>query len=149
MPAEEQKVCDACHERPATCHSTMFIGDGGQTRDLCSTCWDELASQEGFASRQRLQELILTGKCKYCGQQATAGSIGDDWSGEEHEEHVDLYCEPCRRDYAEFMSRLENKLPDDVPEDDDAAWEEMSAPLSRQQAAAEHYVRLRAAERRP
>jgi hypothetical protein len=145
MPDQEQKVCDACHEQPATFHSTMFIGDSAQTRDLCPTCWERLASPQELASQQRFQELIRNGKCKYCGQQAAGGSISGGWPGEEH---VNLYCELCQRDYAEFTSRPENKLPDDFPEHDDAAMEEMSARLSRLKAAAEDYVRQRVAERR-
>jgi hypothetical protein len=98
-----------------------------------------------MAPQQHFEELVRTGKCKYCGQPAAGGSISGGWPGEEH---VDLYCEPCQKDYAEFMSRPENKAPDDFREDDDAAMEEMSARLSRLRAAAEHYVRQRAAERR-
>jgi len=105
---------------------------------------DMLGALGELASQQRFQEVIRGGKCKHCGQQAVGGSMSGGWPGAER---VDLYCEPCQKDYAEFMSRPENKLPEDFLEDDDAAMEEMSARLSRLQDAAEHYVRRRAAER--
>ena len=145
MHNQEQKVCDACRERLATFHNTMFVDERAQTRDLCMTCWEQLASPDELASQERFREVIRTGKCKYCGEQATGGSMSCCWPGEEH---VNLLCEPCQKDRAEFMLRPENKLPDDFPDDDDAAMAEMSARLSQVKAAAEDYVRKRAAARR-
>ena len=63
------------------------------------------------------------------------------------EEQVDLWCEPCRADFAEFMSRPENVMPDDFP-DDDAAMEQQHQRLTSIMAAADAYVRQRAAERK-
>ena len=145
MPAEEQKLCDGCHERPATFHRTMCMGETTQTRDLCMTCWEQLASPDELASHRRFQDVIATGKCKYCGEPAAGGSFSGGLTT--MEEQVDLWCEPCRADFAEFMSRPENFMPDDFP-DDEAAMEQHHQRVTAIVAAADAYVRQRVEERK-
>jgi hypothetical protein len=62
-------------------------------------------------------------------------------------EQVDLWCEPCRADFAEFMSRPENVMPDEFP-DNEVAMQEHHQRLTGVMAAADAYVRQRAAVRK-
>src|SRR5437764_98994 len=114
MPDEEQQLCDGCHERPATFHTTC--GENAQTQNLCATCWEQLASADELATHRRFREAIATGRCKYCGSPAAGGSFSGGFMATG--EQANLWCEPCRADFSEFVSRPENIMPDDVPDDE-------------------------------
>src|SRR5262245_38978313 len=117
MTDQEQKVCDVCHERPAT-HHTCY-GHTGETRDLCMTCFEQSASPAELECFRHSMDVIRTGKCRWCGAPAVGGSTGFSILGV-MEEQSDLWCEPCRLDLVEFGSRPENEIPD-FPFDDEAA----------------------------
>ena len=114
---QEQKICDVCHERPAT-HHTCY-GHTGETRCLCMTCFEQSASPAELESFRHSMEVIRNGKCKWCGAPAVGGSTGFSISGV-MEEQSDFWCEPCRLDLGEFGRRPENEIPD-FPFDDKAA----------------------------
>src|SRR5687768_9726580 len=99
MADQEQKVCDVCHERPAT-HHTCY-GHSGETIDLCVICFEQSASPAGLESFRHLMEVIRKGKCKYCGAPAVGGCGGLSIPGV-MEERANLWCEPCRLDLVEF-----------------------------------------------
>ena len=61
------------------------------------------------------------------------------------DDQVDLWCEPCRVDRDEFVSRPENVLPDDFPDDEPAIEHQRLTNIT---AAADAYVRQRAADRK-
>jgi hypothetical protein len=121
------------------------MGETTQTRDLCMTCWEQLASPDELASHRRFQDVVATGKCKYCGAPAEGGSFCGGLIT--MEKQVDLWCEPCRADFAEFMSCRENVMPDDFP-DDEAAMKQHHQRVTATIAAADAYVRQRVAERK-
>jgi len=108
-------------------------------------CWEQLASPEELASQKRFQEVIRNGKCKYCGQPAAGGSFSGGFTT--MQEQVNLWCELCQADYSEFMSRPENVLPDDFP-DDEAVMQQHHERLTVVMATADEYVRKRVAERK-
>ena len=143
MTAQEQKLCDRCHERPATCH--ICCGNTGETKDLCETCYQESASPLELASTKQFRETVRKGKCKYCGQPAVGGSGGFiPVLGEQ----LFLWCEKCRLDLVEFYQRPENALPGDYPFDDKAAQERVSQQFAERERRQEEYMRQRVSERR-
>ena len=144
MPDQEKKLCDACHEREATYHRMISYPEGEQVRQLCAVCFDLLASPDELASQKHIEESIKRGKCRYCGEPATGGS---GWSSHVGDEQLHLWCEPCRQDLVEFGSRPENRLPDDVPEDE-PAMEELSRRLAERARRKEDYMRQRISKRR-
>ena len=145
MSDELEKLCDKCRERLATFHSTMCSGGETQTSDLCMTCWEQSATPEELASQRRFQEAVATGKCKYCGDPAVSGSFSGGLVT--MEEQVDLWCESCRADFVEFMSRPENVMPDEFPVGEAAAAHHHQR-LTAVMTAADEYVKRRATKRK-
>jgi len=144
MTDQEQKVCDVCHERPAT-HHTCY-GHTGETRDLCMTCFEQSASPAELESRRHYQQVILTGKCQYCGAPAVGGSISSGIPGVV-EEQTDLWCERCRLDLVEFVSRPENAIPDDVDVEDETRLEQVSQQLVERKSRQDEFMCQRVKER--
>jgi|SRR5882724_4564948 len=61
-------LCEACHQREATCHVTAILDDVMQKRDLCPECFEASSPGAGeFASAQR------DARCEYCGGEPCAG----------------------------------------------------------------------------
>src|SRR6266576_1600623 len=73
MTDEEQKVCDVCHERPATHHT--FYGGTGETRYLCMKCFEQSASPAELEAHRHAEQVICNSKCQYCGAPAGHGSM--------------------------------------------------------------------------
>ena len=105
MADEQKNLCDNCHERPVLHHLVTFCGETEQKRDLCPQCFEGLASPDQLEAVRQLKKAIRSGKCKYCGAPAVAGSSGN------------LWCQQCHQDLVEFNNRSENELP--VPDFDD------------------------------
>lgn len=144
MIDQEQKVCDICHERPAT-HYTCY-GDAGETRDLCMTCFEQSASPAELESHRHYEQVIRTGKCQYCGAPSIGGSVGFGIPGV-MEEQTDLWCERCRLDLVEFTSRPENALPDDLALEDETKLEQVSQQLAEQKSRQKEFMRQKVRER--
>ena len=142
MTTHTDKLCDRCHERPATCH--ICYGHTGETKDLCETCYRDSASPEELASSQQIQDSIRNGKCKYCGEPAVGGCGGFmPMLGEQ----LDLWCEQCRQDLVEFGSRPENAIPD-FPFDDEAAQALVSQQLAEYKSRKEEFMKRKISARR-
>jgi len=88
------------------------------------------------------------GKCDYCGAPTVAISICCAIPGVMDEE-VHRWCEQCQRDLSEFAARPENKLPDDLDMDNDAAMEQMSQQLTERKRRQHEFMRQRVKERTP
>ena len=112
MSEKDKRLCEKCHERPATCH--ICDASTGKSQDLCEACFQESALPEVLAGSNELKETIRNGKCKYCGQPATGGSGDTDPLGK----RFNLYCKQCSLDLAEFYQMPENDLPIDFSFDD-------------------------------
>ena len=61
-------LCENCHQREATCHVCVIVGDVMKSRDLCIEC-HEASSPEAreFSAAQR------DARCEYCGGEPCAG----------------------------------------------------------------------------
>ena len=141
MAVEEQKICEMCHERPATCH--ICYGHTGATRDLCEPCYKQSTEAAGF--QRHLDELIRTGTCEYCGAPAKTGSFS--FSSVLMEES-ELWCQACGEDLAEFARRPENALPEDFPFDDEAAQQRLSEQMADRERREAEFMKQRVSERR-
>ena len=89
---------------------------------------------------------LRKGKCDYCGTPAAAVSICYAIPGVMDEE-VHRWCERCQQDLSEFAARPENKLPDDVDLDDDAAMEREAAQLADIERRRSVFMRQKVKER--
>jgi hypothetical protein len=132
MAEKSQPLCDACHERPAT-HHICCVGPFKEViRDLCSKCYQQMATPEERASDIRFNETIKNGKCAYCGSPAVTGSCSSSFMTGDWKEEIHLQCEQCTDDLREFYLLPENKIADFDPED-----EESMARISKQFAEME------------
>ncbi|HUA65494.1 MAG TPA: hypothetical protein VME24_06585 [Alphaproteobacteria bacterium] len=147
MADQDQKLCDNCHERPATNH-ICYGGQDGQSRSLCQICL--MQDSEVGSLMQHFTEAVRAGHCKYCGAPAETGSgrfssaVG---------EHFDLLCKACSEDFVEFARRPENAMPD-IPADYEAALRDEELMKQRLQQfkdreqRQEEFMRQRVSERK-
>ena len=63
-------------------------------------------------------------------------------------EEIHGWCEWCLRDLSEFSARPENKLPDDLDIDDDAAMKQMEQQLAERKRREREFMRQRVKERK-
>jgi len=102
MADQDQKLCDNCHERPATNH-ICHGGDAGEARSLCQVCLMQDSQIGNFM--QRFDKAVRAGSCKYCGAPAetsfgaSTSVLGD---------HYNLVCMTCFNDLTEFVRQPEN-----------------------------------------
>src|ERR1700722_7513903 len=114
MTDQDQKLCDNCHERPATnhiCHGSH----AGEARSLCHVCL--LQDSEVGSLMQRFNEAVRVGHCKYCGAPAET-SFGGSHSA--LGDHFNLVCMVCFEDLTGFVRRPENAIPHITPGDKEA-----------------------------
>lgn len=145
MAAQEQRICDGCHEQAAV--HTTYYGHTGAARDLCLVCFEQLASPEELASAEHSKESIRTGKCQYCGAPAVGSTTFYGAPGV-LDDVTNLWCEACRQDLVEFDNRPENKLPEDYDIEDEAEIERRSRQLGERKRREEEFMRQRVKERK-
>jgi protein-arginine kinase activator protein McsA len=144
MTSHLQKVCDICHQRPATLH--LCDGHTGETRDLCVTCFEHSASPEELESHRHFEEVMRTGKCQYCGAPAVCGSMSSVISGVKEEE-THLVCEQCSQDLVEFTRHEEKVSPEDFDIEDETKMEKILEQLAERERRKEEFMRQRVKER--
>lgn len=141
LTPQDPQLCDKCHERPATCH--VCNGHTSETKSFCETCFTQAPDATGF--QQRLDELIRSGACKYCGAPAKTGSFSfSSVFGEESE----LWCSACGENLAEFTRRPENSLAGEFPFDDEAAQQRLVVQMADLERRKEEFLRERVLEKR-
>ena len=69
MSHHSANLCNACHEREATCHITEVADGVAHTRGLCSDCFAGLDIHEA----QHIAAAAEGAKCQYCGAPANIG----------------------------------------------------------------------------
>ena len=146
MTAETQKLCGRCQERPATCF--ISYGQAGETKSLCETCYNESVSPAEAGVLKRMEELIRSGSCSYCGAPAKAGlcsSFG--LSLQFPNSQINFGVEQCQQDLKEFGLRPENALPEVLPFDDPAAQKQLFQQLDERQRRQEAFMQQKVLER--
>lgn len=98
---QDQKLCDRCHERPATCH----ICHGNSDREgesLCRECF-ELSNPAVTSGITKAWEA----GCRYCGGEPYSGG-GHSADGLGGNMKMSFMCKSCA---AEYFGFLRKKLP--------------------------------------
>ncbi len=128
MADEPPKLCDVCHERPATVH--ICYGDNSAAgKAICRNCFDQGSLPAEMESFRRFLEIVRQGKCQYCGAPAFVGS-GSLQSpllpaGLENT-IINRICEQCAKDQMEFYQLAENKRWEGFDKTDKVAWKKMT-----------------------
>jgi hypothetical protein len=148
MAANNEMVCQSCQKEPAT-HHICFAGTG-ETRDLCSECYDQDASLPNVVDN--LSSLIQTGKCTYCGSPAKSGySSGGMMPGLEEMglQTFELWCEQCSENLKEFYEKPEIReaMNSDFPVDDEAL-RQAAERITQVEEAKREFMREKLAQRR-
>jgi hypothetical protein len=140
MADQDQKLCDRCHERPATSH--ICYGHGGESRSLCQICLRQDLEIGGLI--QRFDESVRVGHCKYCGAPAETG-----WGGSSSilGENFNLVCMACFDDLAAFARRPENAISDFTP-GDEVALRRAAEHLADMEKRQDEFIRRRVLERK-
>jgi hypothetical protein len=97
----DQKLCDNCHERPATCH--ICHGDSAhEGKSLCRECFESanLAVVSGMTK-------AWEAGCRYCGGEPYSGG-GHSLDGLSGTMKMSFKCKSCTEEYFRF---LRQKLP--------------------------------------
>lgn len=140
MADQEQKLCDNCHERPATNH--ICYSHGGESRSLCQVCL--MQDAEVGSMMQRFERAVQAGYCKYCGAPAETGAGGS--FSATGEDHFNLVCRVCFDDLSEFARRPENASL--FTPGDEVAAPEMAAHLADFQRRQDEFIRQRVLQRK-
>jgi len=143
MTLRGQKLCDVCKTKLAVYH----IADGhtGNSCELCETCYAQLSPRIQIDLRERIRELIKAGICKYCGAPATTGTFGFHSSSVFE---IELWCEPCRRDLAEFGTSLKDVMPKHLPFHDSVERQELIGRLGLLSEQQEEFMKQRVLARK-
>ena len=133
-------LCDICHEREATIHSTVTTPNGMEKRDICAQCLTSGGADTKFL-RESIQQFDTT-RCDYCGEPAMTGSMISPVGVDDRQERFS--CAACSAAHVEFMKM--SGVPIRCP-DGEEAQREWHARLAKLKAEAEAYVRQKAQER--
>jgi hypothetical protein len=133
-------LCDICHKREATVHSTVITSNGREKQDICAHCL-----RSGGAERKSLRECVQqldAARCDYCGEPAVVGSMVSPVGVDDQQERFS--CAACSAAHLEFLETSGVSI--DCPEGEEAQ-REWDARLAKLEAEAEAYVRQKAQER--
>jgi protein-arginine kinase activator protein McsA len=95
-------LCNACHEREATIHTTMCAPDGIKVTDLCSKCF-EASLVPGLAGAP----------CRYCGAQADIG-LSDFLEVSAGIQRTQATCFACSQDRDDYLQKRLGTVPPDL-----------------------------------
>ncbi len=104
MTQSQQRLCDACHERPATAH--ICDGSTGETRDLCDACLEASAPEEIRQSAAA----VRTAHCQYCGGHPCAGGT-DFFALAAGIQRTKYMCMPCTQEYLRYNLQELDRVP--------------------------------------
>jgi protein-arginine kinase activator protein McsA len=93
-------LCEKCHEREATCHSTTILDGVTQAADLCSECFDASASPE----TREMTEAGRAAHCQYCGGYSCAGGT-DFFALATGVQQMRFMCVPCTQEYYRYTQQ--------------------------------------------
>jgi protein-arginine kinase activator protein McsA len=101
-------LCEKCHEREATCHTTTILGSVQKSTDLCNECFGASAPPDAREAANALR----AAHCKYCGSQPCAG--GTDMLALLTGQHrMSFMCLPCSMEFHRFMQQESRRMPHD------------------------------------
>ena len=140
----KNKICDQCQKREAT----NFLCDPNTATsiNLCDNCVELRGESFELDFRKNLMLDIEHGKCQFCGNPATGGTLRLATLLEPS--HM-LWCDDCRLDLMEFLNQHENRLDNFGHTDyaDPIAMKQLSYRLKDWRKRLEEYMQLRVIQR--
>src|SRR4030095_32510 len=86
-------LCNACHERAATIHTTMCAPDGTKVSDLCPKCFEASLDAE-----------LAGARCRFCGAQADT-SLSDFLEVSAGIQRTQATCFACSQDRDDYFQK--------------------------------------------
>jgi protein-arginine kinase activator protein McsA len=105
-------LCEKCHEREATCHSTTVIDGASSDISLCEECFAssaEPAVRECFAAAK-------TARCRYCGGVACSGGMDSPEISTGGHQQMIFLCLRCVGEYGRYWQQQLQQVPQDLPQ---------------------------------
>ena len=109
-------LCERCHEREATCHSTTVIEDVTRSTDLCSECFASSAPPE---TRDFLAA-AKTAHCRYCGGHPCAGGT-DFFEMLTGGQQMSFMCMPCSQEFLRYTQQELERAPQGLSQQEQMA----------------------------
>lgn len=108
------KVCQVCHERPATVHLCEIIEDKQAILDLCESCFRSRSASSGFNT----PFLDGTQKCYYCDEPSSCATSNLPWEEAVRKQELHYYCSRCGELLRKFTLEAMDALPKDLGQDE-------------------------------
>ena len=109
-------LCERCHEREATCHSTTVIEGVTRSTDLCSECFESSAPPE---TRDFLAA-AKTARCRYCGGHPCAGGT-DFFEMLTGGQQMSFMCMPCSQEFLRYTQQELERAPQGLSQQEQMA----------------------------
>ena len=110
-------LCEKCHEREATCHSTTFIEGVPSSSDLCEECFESSAvptARELFAAAK-------TKRCRYCGGLPCCGGMDSFEMSTGGQQQMSFMCLRCSHEFGRYWLQQLESLPHGLPQQEQMA----------------------------
>ncbi len=109
-------LCEKCHEREATYHTTYIILGVTKKSDLCSECFESF----GPPLSKRLVRSLRDARCQFCGAPATSCTLDNLalYTGEQRTIH---FCFACSEEYYNYAILSCKRMTEDLREQDQSA----------------------------
>jgi protein-arginine kinase activator protein McsA len=108
-------LCEKCHEREATCHSTTVSDGVASSAAMCKECFASAAESAApvfFAAAK-------TARCRYCGGQPCGGvDFSQMLTGGQQ---MSFMCLQCMNEFGRYCQQQLAHLPQDLPEQEQMA----------------------------
>ena len=123
-------LCERCHERDATCHSTTIIMGVTHSTDLCSECFASSAPPEA----RDFLAAANTARCRYCGGHPCAGGT-DLFEMLTGGQQTSFMCMPCQQEFLRYTQQELERTPQGLTQ------QEQMAALGRLRDEAERHMK--------
>jgi len=110
-------LCNACHEREATIHTTLCAPESNKVRDLCSECFESLTLVAGLP-------------CRYCGAPADT-SLSDFLEISAGLQPTQAACLACSQDRDDYFQQLLAPMSPELPQERRQLLEDVEAYMKR------------------
>ena len=119
-------LCERCHKREATCHSTLVLEGVTQATDLCRECFEASGPPEA----RDFHAVAMAARCQYCGGQPDMGGTDDFVAMLAGEQQMSFKCMPCSEELLRYIRQHKlERVPQGLSQEEQMAahrtlWEE-------------------------